>query len=1161
MPPPSGLSWTPLVLRFDGSLESKVDARALAPPSLALAQDVQFEEIGALGTRPPFGSVMGGGAIAGGGSLSSCRKLATVNGELCVFTDTGFYSWNAQLSSWVLRGTHLAVTVDETPRLVTTGDQIDGDRAELAGVIVVAWTEAGQVYAGAIDKVTGSVLVSPTAVSTAVGRPRLVALATKILLFTDAGSNNLTVRAIDPAAPSTALGSAGTTVLAANYNAYYDVTRAGTQDLVAGACRRTTTTSYTVFTVTPALSVVTSTKARACDGPIAASTIPDGTKLQIARGDGAIVRGDLLTTSSLADVFTGQNICNSNTVTPINQITVCHRTIQDGGAFRCYVFCEAGESAIGGFRSRFNWVDSAGTIGTPVSDFVNNCGIASRAFDHAGRVFVWMVFAAVSNTGFDGVGTGPGVQNTLFLFRDDTFLTAKAQPTTAGGYAPSTGRLPGVSAVDVNTYAWCGSMRRQIPLGHDGTGYAARANSDIVITFDSNDARRTAAHGMTLYIAGGEILQYDGVRLVEVGFHVYPHNLSPDQGGAGSLSGGVYAYKVTARWMNARGEQERSTTTTVAPVTITANTGMSVGVMPEALATTHKLAVPIALEFWRTLVNPGVDAPFFLVSSKNPAATGDNGYVANDVTVASIPQFTDALSDDDVSSLETNPENDNVLEFLAPPGAKIIVPTETRLLITGIPGDSDAWFYSRERGDGEIVSFHDELRVEVPPVGGAITALWADDQFVYVARQTALYAFAGPGKANDDSGQNFSLVRTISRDVGVVSQEAHAAAGSLGRLLKTTKGWYLLTGGELRYVGGAVSAFDSDTVLAVHTITAKHQVRILTSSRMLLWDYRGLIASTNQDPGRWGMWSISDGLDAVMWNGTHVYLTASGPRQESATFTGVTYGLDVATGFIKPADLFGAVAVRKVQPLGEYRGDHLLRLRMYYNFDDATVVDDVVWNPSPTVVGGPLQFSHGPRRRNCQSFKVRLTAVTDQARATLATVGMVVATGGAPWAATWRAGRVATDQVAYGELGNRLTMSVAFAEFAGATIAGLPVTLPFNFVSETGLVEVRDHFAWDPDGERWIEDLDNIGVLVAGTVTVAELEAAIAADTALATLAAADGSPGKVIDVAGVPAIGQFTGGAFGAPTGEALKLTGLGLEVGAVTPGLTRRLPGSQHA
>lgn len=1144
--PPNGLNWQPLTLKFDGSLETKSDVRLGAPPDFDLLHDAHFEEAGALQTRLPFGAVMGSGAIFGGGTLASCRKLATVNGELCLFTDTGLYSWNAQLSQWVLRGTHLAVSVDETPRFTTTGDQIDGDRAELSGTVVFAWTEGTQVYAAALDKTTGSVLVSPTAVSTAIGRPRLVALATKIMLFVEASTTLLTVRAIDPAAPGTAISGAGTTVLATNYNLYYDVVRAGTQDLVVGACRRQTTTSYTVFTVTPALSVTTATPGRICDGPIAVATIADGTKTQVIRGNGTDVQGDLITTATLADVFTAQAV-GTVAGTPINQITA---EFSSTTCTAFWSFQEVSDASNTFFGVRTNTVTTANVVGS-ASTLVLRLGVASRAFSHGGSIYVWLAFGEDSTTFGSGspLGIRAQLQNTYFLYRADGVVVAKATWQIAGGYAPSIGHLPGITAIDSNGYAWAGAWRRRIDLGDNGdhTGLEARSIRDLTFSFDANEARRAQTLGRTLYVTGGILSQYDGATVVEVGFNVYPWAFAASDAGIGGNPDGTYSYKSTLRWMNAQGEIERSTTATGEQVTVVTNE-VNVAVVP-LYVTMKRTSVP-NIEVWRTEANAGDDAPYFLITGQDPnVVSGTNFYLKNSITLVGTYGLVDNFSDLTLETKESNPENGTILEFMAPPGAKIVVPTETRLLLAGIAGDPDAWWYSRERGDGEIASFHDELRVEVPPVGGTITALWADDQFVYVGRQTALYAFAGPGKANDDSGQNYTLVRTLSRDVGVVSQEAHAQT-PVGRLIKSSKGWYLLDGGgQLRYVGGAVASFDTDTVVAVHTVTAKHQVRILSTSRLLIWDYRGLVAAPDAGPGRWAEWTITDGLDAVMWNGTYVYLTSTGPKQESASYTGLTYGLDATLSWIKPADLFGAVAVRKIQPLGEYRSAFLLRMRIAYNYDE-TVIDDVVWNPSPTTVGGPLQMSHGPKRRQCQAIKVRLTAVAAGAQASLATasgLSHVVSTSGANWTATFAA--LTGNYQVIGELGNQVSMSISFE-------SGTP-----------NVVDVRDHFAYDQATGLWSPDLYNVGVRVvcsAGSLTVAALEAAIAAATGLVQISVADATPAKTLDaaaMAGLTVTGTLTGGTFTAPTGEALKLTGLGLEVGIASQGLSKRLPKAQKA
>ncbi len=905
------------------------------------------------------------------------------------------------------------------------------------------------------------------------------------------------------------------------------------QDLVVGAYQRTVTTSYSVFTCTPALVVTTSTKARNCDGPIAVATTPStGLQTQIIRANNTNIQGDFLTTSTLADVTTGQAIGTAST--PINQIAACYRSVANSGAFRCYAFWSAQESATLAFLSKFNFVDTAGTIGTQ-ANFVRNIGVASRAFDYGGSVYVWMAFAEATSSFLVG---GPQIQNTYFLYRDDAAPVTKAAPGTAGGYSPTIGHLPGVALTDGSTgFTWCATARRKIPLGNSGVGYAAREPLEVTFTFDSNEARRTARLGRTLYVSGGEVLEYDGARLVEVGFSIFPYTLSPGNGaGPGSMADGVYSYKVTWRYPNAQGEQERSTTASIQTVTVSGGGAMSSsGASLLPLTTTRKTASPPAVEIWRTVVNAPDGSPFYLVTSQDPAAlTNPNRYIPNDPTVVGLPAFTDFLADASITELEANPENGSVLESLAPPGAKIIIATDTRLLIAGIAGRPDEVWYSRLRGSGEIASFHDTLRVSVPrPGGDEVTAVWFDDNgTLFAARRNAVYAFAGQGKDNQSQGSGFVFGRIISDDVGVISQDT-VARTPRGMIFKSVKGWQLIRGdGTLEDIGIGVSDFDAEDVLSVDVVETKHEVRILTASRMIVWDYRA---------NQWGERTISDGLHSCVWNGQHVYLTATGPKIEGTDYTSVTYGLDVETTWIKLADLQGAARCRKMQPLGEARSACLVRWRIGYNYK-AGYVDDFTRDISALAAGDPLQFKIGPRRPQCQAIKLRLTAVTDAVRATLAVTSgsFSVSTSGTAWTATLR------SLVLAGEHGNLISLSMAFETTTG-----------------TFSIDVRDHFAWSIAEQRWTTDVNNVGVRVqcrsGSSPTVAQLEAAIAAESALVSVTTPDPTPSKIVDAVMLAGVTRgpvaFTGGVFGSPTGEGIKLTSLGLEVG-IEPGLFRRLP-----
>jgi hypothetical protein len=1131
----AGLRWIPKELPFAAGLNQKYDDRARPMPYLDICKDVQFDELGGVQTRLPYGAAAG--EIFGGGTITNARRVVPNGTETALFTNDSLYSWNAQLSKWLLRGTHLAVKVDETPRFVTPGDQINPDRAELSGVVVYAWVENNQVYASAIDKTTGSVLVSQTAVSTAIARPKLVALDTKILLFAQATSTSLTVRAIDPAAPATGIAGAGTSVMAANFGAFYDVVKAGTQDLAVGIAVRSVTTSYEVFKVTPALAVTAATKARTADGSVAVATIADGTQTQIVRSNTTNVQGDLLTTSTLADVHTGQAI-GTVTGTPINQVTA------EFAGTTAHVFWSFLETSAAGsttFGTKKNTVTTANSVGTQ-STMVLRLGVASRAFLRSGRVFVWLVFASDSTSFGSGspLGIRAQLQNTYFLYRDDGLLVTKAAFQIAGGFGPSFGRLPTVTGSG-ETFSWAGTWRRKIITAADHTNYAARSLMDISFTFDSNEARRCVRLGRTLYITGGIPMQYDGVQLAEIGFLVYPWAFAvQDSGVAGNIAAGTYSWKSTLQWQNATGERERSTTATGERLTLAASRFVIITIF-NLFVTLKTNTRPPSVEIWRNEAGAQPEGDYYLITGQDPnTTTGDNCYLPNDTTTAG-PVFNDNLSDGNLVKREANPENGDVLESLTPPGAAIVIASETRLFLADVAGDEDAVWYSRERDEGEVASFHDGLRFTVPGPGGRIKSIIFLGQMLVVFRESATYGFVGPGLSNLNTGQQFQLVREISHDIGAVSHES-VALTPLGVLFKSSKGWQLLPdGGLVRYIGGPVSDYDSEAILSIDVVETQHQVRILSASRMLIWDYRGAVdANAPGELGQWGEWTITDGVHSCMVGGAHVYLAATGTRTQLTTYTGVTYGMDVEM-LIKPGDQQqGAVAARALQLLGEYRSSFLGRVRVAYNYSP-TYTDDKAWTPSPTTVGGPLQLRHSPRQPRCQALKVRFTAVTDAVRATraTATLAVPVQTSGTNWTATWTA--TATHP---GEMGNTLAIHLAF-------------------VVGTGAIDVRDHFAYDPSTGLWSAAVGTIGVLVTGTPTVAQLEAAIAAGTLLATLTSADGTPGKVVNIAAMaalsPATGAFTGGAYGSPTGEALKLTSLGVGFG-VDGALFNRIPSGQR-
>jgi hypothetical protein len=962
-----GLVKQTMAVPLAAGLNQKFDPRALETPALSRCVDAQFDEIGGIQTRKPFGQDTFTQNINGGGTLTDYRRCVAFGDELLVFTKDALYSWNTQTEDWVSKGTHLAVATTEETVFATTGDQVDADRAEIGNVVVHAWADNGVVYLGATNKTTGAVIVPPTEVPGGEQRPRLVATSSVIMLFVVSGDPELYVYMLDPSDVAGSLASATTVAAVPNFNTYYDVAKVPGAETVAFAYRRTTTTSYTVGTVTTGGVVTASTKARTCDGPLAVSCPSTGTHVQVVRCNGLNVQGDFVLLSGLSDVYTAQAIGTSD-ATP-DHVTAAHRSTQDSGVYRAYVFWSDGSTM------KSNWVSTGNTLGTE-DEFVLLLNLASRAFDYEGRIYLWTSFLAESLAFSGGFASQfrYSLQQTYFLYRDDAFLVAKAAGARAGDLS-SASYLPGVQNTTGSTFAWCGLTRGIIKIGGSSdrrSKYGARSPRDITFTFDSNEARRCARLGSTLFITGGEILQYDRQQITELGFHVYPHTLVLATGSGGDVADGTYAVKQTWRWDNGRGEIDRSTTATVGQVTVSSGP-KTILVDWVPLYTTHKTNRPIAVETWRTAVNPTPDAPFYLTTSKDPTETNPNRYLENDPDVATGDQLEDELDDDDLTERETSPENGEVLENIAPPPATLIASNADRLFLAGIAGDPDRVWYSKQRQDGEVAAFHDALTVTVPRDGGAITAIAFLNETLVVFKETAVYALPGDGFDNLGGGQNYGPARIISTDLGAIGPESIGTV-PMGLVFKSRKGWQLLNRGlGVDYIGGPVSDYDDEEVVAVHVVEAQHQIRCLTTERMLVLDY--LVQ-------QWAEWTVTSGLDAAMWNGSHVYLSSStGVLTELDDYSeGVSYGLDVETAWI-PLGAPGWGRVWKAVILGEYRSTCRLRVRLARNYKDDYFQDkywpsDIDVDPDDTFdVGDPLLIKHGPSIQEVEALKIRLTAI------------------------------------------------------------------------------------------------------------------------------------------------------------------------------------------
>lgn len=960
------IRWQNMEVPLVGGLDVGSDPRAVESPRLLQADNVVFDDGGGLQPRKPYSAL----PVPPGGK--AIRRLSTYRDELLCWTEDTLWSWSPAANAWQSRGPHVSPTVCETVRGSTPEEQPFADRAQIGNTVVMVWGDASAHKILAFDAVSGAALYGPEGHGgDGIARPRVVALASKFLILTEGtpgGELFGLLAAADNVAADLAAGLSFS-ISGANTGLQYDV--AVVNNVAYVAYQHTVTTSYGIASVTEAQVVNGQLEARTCDGPIAIAGRGTDT-LCVLRAEGTNIDGDLFSGLTAGTVGTVVGTFAS----PLNQLTGAFKSVADGGEFRCHAFWSAAESVTNGdFDLKTNYIDTAASVGTQ-SVFVKRLGVASHAFDRDGSVYVWTAFAGESGTaGMDEpIGFRAALQNSYFLYDADGDLIAKAVSQSAGGFGQLTGHLPGVQGIGGDRYGWAGVRRMIIPLadatesGQKQTGYAARSPVDIVLSFDTFEGRRTAEIGRTLYVAGGQILQYDGLSLVELGWHIFPWFFSDAFVGGGALELGQRVYKMTVAWDNAAGELDRSTTATHGSNTPTSDNSeiQLSGMIPISVTRKTGTQVDAAFEIWRTEKNPPIGAPFYLATDKDPANdTGDNRYILNTPTAATISTFDDNMTDAVLRTKEANAENGSVLEVVAPPAASIIYADDERVYLAGVAGDPNRIWYSKTRQLDTVVGFNDFLSIELPSDGGPITALAELNGTLVAFERSAVYILPGIGFDNASGGSNFGPPQRVSADVGAVSQEATVIT-PVGVIFKSSKGWHLLDRGfTVQYIGQTVEGFDAETIVAMHVLEERHEVRALSAERLLVF---------NSKVGQWSSWTVTGGVSAVVWRGKYHYASSDGVFAERDDFaSGVDYGLDATLAWIKPGGLNAHAAVKRFEVLGEYRSEHELRVRVAYDYDD-TVVDDKAHRPVGTVPGAPLRVRHGFQKHKVSAVKIRLTA-------------------------------------------------------------------------------------------------------------------------------------------------------------------------------------------
>ncbi len=417
---------------------------------------------------------------------------------------------------------------------------------------------------------------------------------------------------------------------------------------------------------------------------------------------------------------------------------------------------------------------------------------------------------------------------------------------------------------------------------------------------------------------------YDGSEYGEAAPLFFPDGVTAASTGVAGNPAGTNPYTYIVRWAfkNAQGEEQVS-----AGVSITATTVAlrKINVVIPTLGFTHRDMYALV---YRNESTPGTQ--WYLVSSRDPTATGDNGFVANNPGASTVT-FSDNASDASLLAKEKNPGDAGLLEPFAPPACEVIAEGRNRLWLAGGEIPQGQVIPSLTYFQGKGASFNGFLSTEVDRGSGPITAFAFMGNSTFIFKRNRLFAFEADGPSNAANG-SFDAPRVVLADTGAVSQEGILLT-TRGVLFPSPAGIKLLaTNYQLLDVGAPVRQASVDsTVSSGILIAADQEARFYCANGpALVFNYKS---------GEWSTWRGLEATGAVVGVSGLVTLSKTHGslwEETEGTWTddGLGYRFLLETSSLHASGLQGFQRVRRVALVGDLLGAHSLTCQAFYNDRD-----------------------------------------------------------------------------------------------------------------------------------------------------------------------------------------------------------------------------------
>ena len=965
------LDWTTLKFPFGMGLDTNTEEAALPVPRLVDLQNAVLDSPGKIRKRNGYTqySNVSAGTSATPLTITTPQNLHAYKDTMVLFDGVTKFAWSSGLSKWVEAFQNYESLRTDYQTLVKFGayDVDAADSAVSTDYRVTAYeTTDEQVFYTVSDVSTGALIQASARLPIGLGsnasrRPRVVFNPSTNLFhifFYDIATSGFRVKIIDATSSTTLIATVNTSSVAVtsdmNATARYDVVAAGSNGVFLAYQRESPNANVIRFGFVNSTGSLVSASTFTTVEPdnfypdpinVTVDAAPNGTRYGVVYFFG----------NTTTDVYVVHLTWNGSTwatdatsgaldvsFTTPTQVALNASCIYRSDSTTLEVFYTKNQSPQRDASVKRVTYTSSGTATSAQVWWRHSVLVSKPVFMPAtGTSTPYIVISFVTDlqtTYFlvNGAGTGVGGWIPAKMFPGTAYGPPNIVLARPSGSGPYSYPLIYNQKVDADTYNQSGIQ---------------------IVSFTQNDTQAYQAQevGESLHVAGGAMHYTAGSNAVETNFHIYPENTGFTPAAGGSMTPSVdYSYHVFYTYINEAGEEEISSFagSLVVPMTA-ADTQVTLAI--PTLAHTMKRGIPAdaSIAVYRSLANPGPDAPFYLVSGLDPAVTtGANAYVRNN-TAADTVAFLDQMSDTVASARPIDYTSSGELDNLAPPSGHIMASGQGRVFIAGLESSSQiAYFKLHVPGQG--LAFNDALTMSLDEEGGPITGMAMLNETLIVFKERRIYQIRGEGPNNLGVGDYFTP-ELISSETGCANQRSLVVTPQGLMFSSPTGRIYLLDQGRnVVYVGAPVEAFAgaSDLITAATKVEAQSHVRFLLSEiASLVYDYT---------TGQWSKFLRINGAGACISQGVYHYVTTLEDvfaptinpgylRKEADSPTGgddgVKYSITVKTGWINIAGAAGGLwqAIRRVYLLGRLSVPSTnlgtLTVNVAYNYDGGSTVE------------------------------------------------------------------------------------------------------------------------------------------------------------------------------------------------------------------------------